>query len=63
MITFANQLRDTDAQDTTALFERTYRADKAGRGSSAGLGLYIVKLQAQKQKAEVRHGRRRTCFI
>ncbi|MBO4867378.1 MAG: sensor histidine kinase [Ruminococcus sp.] len=35
------------------LFERTYRADRARGGKGAGLGLYIVKLLAQKQGAEV----------
>lgn len=35
------------------LFDRTYRGDSARGGSGAGLGLYIVKLLAQKQGAEV----------
>ena len=39
--------------DTERLFERTYRADRARGGKGAGLGLYIVKLLAQKQGAEV----------
>ncbi|MGN0683795.1 MAG: sensor histidine kinase [Oscillospiraceae bacterium] len=38
--------------DANRLFERTYRADKA-RNGSAGLGLYIVKLLAQKQNFSV----------
>ena len=40
--------------DTDRLFERTYRADSARGGKGAGLGLYIVKLLAEKQGAEVR---------
>lgn len=35
------------------LFDRTYRGDSARSGSGAGLGLYIVKLLAEKQGAEV----------
>lgn len=38
--------------DAERIFERTYRADKS-RNGSAGLGLYIVKLLAQKQNASV----------
>ena len=39
--------------DTEHLFDRTYRADKSRHGTSAGLGLYIVKLLAEKQGAQV----------
>lgn len=35
------------------LFERTYRGDKARGGGGAGLGLYIVRLLAEKQGGEV----------
>ncbi len=34
------------------LFDRTYRGSRARYGSGAGLGLYIVRLLAQKQQAE-----------
>lgn len=40
--------------DTERLFDRTYRADKARTGGGAGLGLYIVKLLAEKQGASVK---------
>ncbi len=51
-IAFSNPLNSTDI-DTEHLFDRTYRADKSRHGTSAGLGLYIVKLLAEKQGAEV----------
>lgn len=35
------------------LFDRTYRGDSARSGSGAGLGLYIVKLLAEKQGGTV----------
>lgn len=50
-ICFSNEVSGV-MPDTSRLFERTYRADKA-RNGSAGLGLYIVKLLAQKQNASV----------
>ncbi len=52
-ITFANAVDEGQQFDTAHLFDRTYRGDKARRGSGAGLGLYIVKLLAEKQNAEV----------
>jgi len=53
IIAFSNKLDSNRSIDTTQLFERTYRADKARSGSGAGLGLYIVKLLAEKQNAKV----------
>lgn len=53
VITFANETGYPERLQTDALFERTYRGDKARSGNGAGLGLYIVKLLAQKQKAGV----------
>lgn len=54
IITFVNEVDAPETLDAGALFERTYRGDKARRGNGAGLGLYIVKLLAQKQKARVK---------
>ncbi len=54
VITFSNVIDSPETLDTGALFKRTYRGDKARHGSGAGLGLYIVKLLAQKQKAGVK---------
>lgn len=51
-ISFTNELRPDEFLNTSRLFERTYRGDKARNGSGAGLGLYIVKLLADKQGAE-----------
>ncbi|MBR4084535.1 MAG: HAMP domain-containing histidine kinase [Lachnospiraceae bacterium] len=50
-ITFANVVDAPQTLQVDALFNRTYRGEKARTGSGAGLGLYIVKLLAQKQKA------------
>lgn len=54
IISFSNKTSDSFAVDTDKIFERTYRGDKARKGGGAGIGLYIVKLLAQKQNAEVR---------
>ncbi len=51
-ITFSNPVNSENI-DTEHLFDRTYRADKSRHGTSAGLGLYIVKLLAEKQGTEV----------
>lgn len=53
VITFTNEADKSESLHMEALFERTYRGDKARSGNGAGLGLYIVKLLAQKQKATV----------
>lgn len=52
IITFSNPV-NSEHIDVEHLFDRTYRADKSRHGTSAGLGLYIVKLLAEKQGAEV----------
>lgn len=52
-VIFTNTVSDDRQIAPERLFERTYRADKARSGSGAGLGLYIVKLLAQKQDAQV----------
>lgn len=52
-VTFSNRVGDDRYIDTEKLFERTYRADKSRSGNGAGLGLYIVKLLAEKQGATV----------
>lgn len=54
VVTFSNEVDAPETLEVQSLFERTYRADKARRGGGAGLGLYIVKLLAQKQKARVK---------
>lgn len=53
VITFANEVDASENLHVESLFERTYRGDKARSGNGAGLGLYIVKLLARKQKAYV----------
>ncbi|MCQ2493632.1 MAG: HAMP domain-containing histidine kinase [Lachnospiraceae bacterium] len=54
VIYFANEvLKGTDI-DIDRLFDRTYRADGARKEGSAGLGLYIVKVLAEKQGGSVR---------
>ena len=35
------------------MFERSYRADASRSGGSAGLGLFIVRLLAERQNAKV----------
>ena len=56
VITFANEVATPECLNLESLFERTYRGDKARSGNGAGLGLYIVKLLAGKQKASVEAG-------
>lgn len=53
-VTFSNVVDAPETLQADALFERTYRGEKARTGSGAGLGLYIVKLLAQKQKAHTK---------
>lgn len=51
-LTVSNPVTDKSLS-AERLFERTYRGDSARNGSGAGLGLYIVKLLAEKQGAQV----------
>ena len=54
-ISFANPVDPGNVPDTEHIFERTYRGDKARTGGGVGgLGLYIVKLLAEKQRARVK---------
>lgn len=52
-ISFANPVRTGEMPDTELMFERSYRADASRSGGSAGLGLFIVRLLAEKQGAQV----------
>lgn len=52
-IAFSNGLQPGANLDVEHLFERTYRGNQARQGSGAGLGLYIVKLLADRQGIEV----------
>ncbi|MDE6025921.1 MAG: HAMP domain-containing histidine kinase [Lachnospiraceae bacterium] len=52
-IIFENAVYDMEEIDVGNLFERTYRGNRARTGQGAGLGLYIVRLLAQKQNADV----------
>ncbi len=53
-IIFSNEIIDGQTPDTERIFERTYRADGARNGGGAGLGLYIVRLLAERQGAAVK---------
>lgn len=55
-ICFGNTVKRGTEPDVERIFERTYRGGGARNGSGAGLGLYIVKLLAHKQGAEVSAG-------
>lgn len=52
-VTFINRIAAGTNIDTNQIFNRTYRADKSRNSSGAGIGLYIVKLLAEKQGAKV----------
>ena len=54
VIYFANEVLNGTNIDIDRLFDRTYRADSARKEGSAGLGLYIVKVLAEKQGGSVR---------
>lgn len=53
IISFSNEITPDHQPDPQLIFERTYRGDRARKSGSAGLGLYIVKLLAEKQGAAV----------
>ncbi|MBO7395994.1 MAG: sensor histidine kinase [Ruminococcus sp.] len=52
-VAFSNPVRAGEMPDTELMFERSYRADASRSGGSAGLGLFIVRLLAEKQGAKV----------
>lgn len=49
---FENDVESAKLPDPSRMFERSYRADASRSSGSAGLGLYIVRLLAEKQQAE-----------
>lgn len=53
IIEFSNPCADIHNIDVVHLFDRTYMADTSRHKPGTGLGLYIVKLLAKKQGAEV----------
>ena len=53
LVTFANFVEEPHKIDVMHLFERTYMADGSRSKSGTGLGLYIVKLLAEKQNATI----------
>lgn len=52
MITFENEMQGSF--DLERIFHRTYQGDDSRQKNGAGLGLYIVRLLAQKQEIEVK---------
>ncbi len=54
IVAVSNQVSPADEIDIEHIFDRTYRADKARREGSAGLGLYIDKLLMEKQKGSIK---------
>lgn len=54
VIAFSNPAPDLMPEDAEKLFRRTFRADKSRSTAGAGLGLYIVRLLAEKQSAQAK---------
>ena len=52
-ITFENEMSREEHLDVESLFERTDRGNQAKAERGAGLGLYIIKLLAEKRNAQV----------
>ena len=50
-VVFANTVAAENRPDPARLFDRSYRAEPSRTGKHAGLGLYIVRLLAEKQHA------------
>lgn len=53
IVEFSNPIDDQNEVDPEHLFCRSYKADGSRSKPGAGLGLYVVKLLAEKQEAEV----------
>lgn len=53
-VCFENPLLPDAEPDPEQLFNRNYRGSRSRSGGGAGLGLYIVRLLAEKQQAQVR---------
>lgn len=53
IVEFSNPIEAADKLEPAHLFERSYMADASRTRPGTGLGLYIVKLLAEKQGAEV----------
>lgn len=52
-LSFANKIQGLKKIDVNLLFEKFYTADRSRSSGSTGLGLYIVKLLAEKINAKV----------
>ncbi|MBR5723296.1 MAG: HAMP domain-containing histidine kinase [Oscillospiraceae bacterium] len=50
-VVFANTVAPENRPDPARLFDRSYRAEPSRTSKNAGLGLYIVRLLAEKQQA------------
>lgn len=52
-VSFSNTVPAEQMPDPERMFQRSYRADASRSGGGAGLGLFIVRLLAEKQNAQV----------